>query len=331
MTAVTMKELLEAGVHFGHQTKRWNPKMREFIFGQRNGIYIINLQKTLIKFREAIDFVQQVSVQGGALLFVGTKRQAQEAVAEEATRVGMPYVNQRWLGGTLTNYRTIKKRIERLRWLETFLLNPVEGRYTKKELLQLEKERVKLAKVLTGIKTLDRLPDALFIIDPKKEHIAVQEARKLDIPVVAVVDTNCDPEDIDYPIPGNDDAIRAIKLFASRIADAILEGRSVYEKQAGEQESEEGALIAAGGGGVVVAGMPSLGDESAGARHARRGGAADNRRPAPRRRPTAPRPAQPAAETTAAPEAGEPEAEAVNVEGGAERKAAAPGGRAVIE
>ena len=330
MTAVTMKELLEAGVHFGHQTKRWNPKMREFIFGQRNGIYIINLQKTLIKFREAIDFVQQVSVQGGTLLFVGTKRQAQEAVAEEATRVGMPFVNQRWLGGTLTNYRTIKKRIERLRWLETFLQNPVEGRYTKKELLQLEKERVKLAKVLTGIKTLDRLPDALFIIDPKKEHIAVQEARKLDIPVVAVVDTNCDPEDIDYPIPGNDDAIRAIKLFASRIADAILEGRSVYEKQAGEQESEEAALIAAGGGGVVVAGMPALGDESAGARHARRPGAGDTRRPQQRRRPAAPRPAQPVAET-AAPEAGEPEAEAVNVEGGAERKAAAPGGRAVTE
>lgn len=325
-----MKELLEAGVHFGHQTKRWNPKMREFIFGQRNGIYIINLQKTLIKFREAIDFVQQVSVQGGALLFVGTKRQAQEPVAEEATRVGMPYVNQRWLGGTLTNYRTIKKRIERLRWLETFLQNPVEGRYTKKELLQLEKERVKLAKVLTGIKTLDRLPDALFIIDPKKEHIAVQEARKLDIPVVAVVDTNCDPEDIDYPIPGNDDAIRAIKLFASRIADAILEGRSVYEKQAGEQESEEAALIAAGGGGVVVAGMPALGDESAGARHARRPGGGDNRRPQPRRRPPAPRSAQPAAET-AAREGGEPEAEAVNVEGGAERKAAAPGGRAVTE
>jgi len=330
LTAVTMKELLEAGVHFGHQTKRWNPKMREFIFGQRNGIYIINLQKTLIKFREAIDFVQQVSVQGGALLFVGTKRQAQEAVAEEATRVGMPFVNQRWLGGTLTNYRTIKKRIERLRWLETFLQNPVEGRYTKKELLQLEKERVKLAKVLTGIKTLDRLPDALFIIDPKKEHIAVQEARKLDIPVVAVVDTNCDPEDIDYPIPGNDDAIRAIKLFASRIADAILEGRSVYEKQAGEQESEEAALIAAGGGGVVVAGMPALGDESAGARHARRPGAGDTRRPQQRRRPAAPRPAQPVAET-AAPESGEPEAEAVNVEGGAERKAAAPGGRAVTE
>src|SRR6266571_4544062 len=243
-----MKELLEAGVHFGHQTKRWNPKMREYIFGQRNGIYIINLQKTLIKFREALEFVQHASTRGGTILFAGTKRQAQEAIAEEANRVGMPFVNQRWLGGTLTNYRTIKKRIERLRWLETFLENPVEGRYSKKELLQLENERVKLAKVLSGIKTLDRLPDALFVIDPKKEHIAVQEARKLDVPVVAVVDTNCDPEDIDYPIPGNDDAIRAIKLFASRVADAILDGRSVYEKQAGEQESE-GALAAAGAGG----------------------------------------------------------------------------------
>jgi small subunit ribosomal protein S2 len=324
-----MKELLEAGVHFGHQTKRWNPKMREFIFGQRNGIYIINLQKTLIKFREAIDFVQQASMQGGTLLFVGTKRQAQEAIAEEANRVGMPFVNQRWLGGTLTNYRTIKKRIERLRWLETFLLHPVEGRYTKKELLKLEKERLKLAKVLTGIKTLDRLPDALFIIDPKKEHIAVQEARKLDIPVVAVVDTNCDPEDIDYPIPGNDDAIRAIKLFASRIADAILDGRSVYEKQAGEQESEEAALAAAGGGGVVVAGMPALGDEPGG-RPARRGGAGETRRPAPRRRPAAPRTEPPAAEAGAS-QGADPEAKAVKVEGGADRKAAAPGGRAVTE
>src|SRR6266850_5217425 len=281
-----MKELLEAGVHFGHQTKRWNPKMREYIFGQRNGIYIINLQKTLIKFREALEFVQSVSA-GGTTLFVGTKRQAQEAIAEEATRAGMPYVNQRWLGGTLTNYRTIKKRIERLRWLENFLEHPVEGRYTKKELLQLEKERVKLAKVLSGIKTLDRLPDALFVIDPKKEHIAVQEARKLDVPVVAVVDTNCDPEDIDYPIPGNDDAIRAIKLFASRVSDAILDGRSVYEKQAGEQETAEAALMAAGGGGVVVAGMPALGDEGAGARHARRPAGAESRRPAPRRRPVA--------------------------------------------
>jgi len=325
-----MKELLEAGVHFGHQTKRWNPKMREYIFGQRNGIYIINLQKTLIKFREALEFVQQASTRGGTVLFAGTKRQAQEAIAEEANRVRMPFVNQRWLGGTLTNYRTIKKRIERLRWLENFLENPVEGRYSKKELLQLEKERVKLAKVLSGIKTLDRLPDALFVIDPKKEHIAVQEARKLDIPVVAVVDTNCDPEDIDFPIPGNDDAIRAIKLFASRIADAILEGRSVYEKQAGEQESEEAALAAAGGGGVVVAGMPALGDEPS-SRPARRPSSGDPRRAAPRRKPPIVRPEGPvpAADKTSGVE---PEAEAVaKVEGSTERKTAVPGGRAIPE
>jgi small subunit ribosomal protein S2 len=329
LTSVTMKELLEAGVHFGHQTKRWNPKMREYIFGQRNGIYIINLQKTLIKFREALDFVLRESGEGGTILFVGTKRQAQETIAEEATRVAMPFVNVRWLGGTLTNYRTIKKRIDRLRWLENFLENPVEGRYTKKELLQLEKERVKLAKVLSGIKTLDRLPDALFVIDPKKEHIAVQEARKLDVPVVAVVDTNCDPEDIDFPIPGNDDAIRAIKLFASRIADAILDGRSVYEKQAGEQESE-GALAAAGGGGVVVAGMPALGEDAPG-RPKQRPAGGESRRGAPRRKTSAPRretsPA-PGVEAAASPE---PEGEAVKVEGSAERTAVVPGSRAATE
>jgi len=323
-----MKELLEAGVHFGHQTKRWNPKMREYIFGQRNGIYIINLQKTLIKFREALEFVRQTAGRGGSILFVGTKRQAQEAIAEEAARAGVPYVNVRWLGGTLTNFRTIKKRIERLRWLENFLENPVEGRYSKKELLQLEKERVKLAKVLSGIKTLDRLPDALFVIDPKKEHIAVLEARKLDIPVVAVVDTNCDPENIDYPIPGNDDAIRAIKLFASRVADAILEGRSLYEKQAGEQESEE-ALAAAGGGGVVVAGMPPLGEESPG-RTARRAPAGDVRRSAPRRKPAVSRGEPQAAEADAKGDA-EPESDAVKLEGTAERTAAIPGGRAATD
>ncbi len=323
-----MKELLEAGVHFGHQTKRWNPKMREYIFGQRNGIYIINLQKTLIKFREAIEFVQQESSEGGTILFVGTKRQAQEAIAEEANRVGMPFVNVRWLGGTLTNYRTIKKRIERLRWLENFLENPIEGRYSKKELLQLEKERVKLAKVLSGIKTLDRLPDALFVIDPKKEHIAVQEARKLDVPVVAVVDTNCNPEDIDYPIPGNDDAIRAIKLFASRIADAILGGRSLYEKQAGEEESQE-TLAAAGGGGVVVAGMPALGDEPSG-RTARRAPAANSRRPQPRRK-TAPPRSEAQAQDVGAKGSAEPESEAVKVEGTTEPTAAIPGGRATTD
>jgi small subunit ribosomal protein S2 len=256
LTAVTVKELLEAGVHFGHQTKRWNPKMREYIFGQRDGIYIINLQKTAVRFREALDFVHRISSEGRTVLFVGTKRQAQEVVSEEATRAGMPFVITRWLGGTLTNYRTIKKRIERMRWLENFLENPVEGKYTKKEMLQLGKEQVKLLKVLAGIRTLDRLPDALFVIDPKKEHIAVLEARKLGIPVVGVVDTNCDPDDIDYPIPGNDDAIRAIKLFTARIADGILEGRSLHEKRAGDRSAEEAMVAAAAGGG-----MPALGDD----------------------------------------------------------------------
>ncbi|HEV8199647.1 MAG TPA: 30S ribosomal protein S2, partial [Candidatus Polarisedimenticolia bacterium] len=202
MEAVSVKELLEAGVHFGHQTKRWNPKMREYIFGQRDGIYIINLQKTAALFRDALDFVERVSAEGRTVLFVGTKRQAQEVVAEEAQRAGVAFVNTRWLGGTLTNFRTIKKRIERMRWLDNFLANPVEGRFTKKELLGLGKELVKLQKVLSGIRALDRLPEALFVIDPKKEHIAVLEARKLGIPVVGVVDTNCDPDDIDYPIPG---------------------------------------------------------------------------------------------------------------------------------
>ena len=322
-----MKELLEAGVHFGHQTKRWNPKMREFIFGQRNGIYIINLQKTLIKFREALDFVGRLSSEGRTSLFVGTKRQAQETIAEEAIRAGMPFVNARWLGGTLTNYRTIKKRIERFRWLETFLENPVEGRYTKKELLGLEKERAKLAKVLTGIKTLDRLPDALFVIDPKKEHIAVQEARKLEIPVVAVVDTNCNPEDIDYPIPGNDDAIRAIKLFAGRIADAILEGRSLYEKREGEQESQEAAALAAAGGAVTVAGMPALAGETG--RPVRRAPGGEGRRPSGRRKAAPRGDGEPPEAVTATVE---PETEApVEIDGGAERKAAAPGGHATSD
>jgi small subunit ribosomal protein S2 len=320
-----MKELLEAGVHFGHQTKRWNPKMREFIFGQRNGIYIINLQKTLIRFRDALAFVERAA-QHGTVLFVGTKRQAQDVIAEEATRAGVPYVNQRWLGGTLTNYRTIKKRIERMRWLENFLDNPVEGRYSKKELLQLEKEKVKLLKVLQGVRTLDRLPDALFVIDPKKEHIAVQEASKLDIPVVAVVDTNCDPDDIDYPIPGNDDAIRAIKLFASRIADAILEGRSISEKREGEQVTEE-ALVAAGGGGVT-AGMPPIGADAEAKAGGRRAPAGDARR-APARRKPGPRaegrptpPAESAAEGDAEP--------ALQAEGSPKREAA-PSGDRILE
>ena len=235
MEAVSVKELLEAGVHFGHQTKRWNPKMREYIFGQRDGIYIINLQKTATLFSDALEFVERVASEGRNILFVGTKRQAQEVVAEEAQRAGVPFVNTRWLGGTLTNFRTIKKRIERLRWLDNFLANPVEGRFTKKELLQLGKEQVKLAKVLSGIRGLDRLPEAMFVIDPKKEHIAIQEARKLGIPVVAVVDTNCDPDVIDHVIPGNDDAIRAIRLFASRVADAVLEGLHAHEERMADE------------------------------------------------------------------------------------------------
>jgi small subunit ribosomal protein S2 len=320
-----MKELLEAGVHFGHQTKRWNPKMRQFIFGQRNGIYIINLQKTVTRFREALDFVQKISSQGKTVLFVGTKRQAQEVVAEEAVRVGMPFVNQRWLGGTLTNFRTIKKRIERLRWLENFIEHPVEGRYTKKELLKLGKERAKLAKVLTGIKNLDRLPDVLFVIDPKKEYIAVLEARKLDIPVVGVVDTNCDPDNIAFPIPGNDDAIRAIKLFTSRTADAILEGRALYEKQHAEQEPEEAAL--AGGGGTVILAQPG-GDEGSRA-SARRAPGVEARRVAPHRKTPSRGAGGDGVDTPAAGPA--PMEVSVEVERDAEHLVPAPGGPAATE
>ena len=310
MEAVSVKELLEAGVHFGHQTKRWNPKMREYIFGQRDGIYIINLQKTAALFRDALDFISQTSSEGKTVLFVGTKRQAQEVVAEEANRAAMPFVNQRWLGGTLTNFRTIKKRIERMRWLENFLENPVEGRYSKKEMLLLGKEQVKLAKVLSGIRALDRLPDALFVIDPKKEHIAVLEARKLGIPVVGVVDTNCDPDFIDFPIPGNDDAIRAIKLFAARVADTIVEGRSLWEKRASERVGEESAA------GGSTSGMPPVGDDGGGRVAPRRTTPA---RPAPARRRTAGRgPDDTAAVAVVEPIAGEaPKVEAGDPTAGA--------------
>jgi small subunit ribosomal protein S2 len=238
-----MKELLEAGVHFGHQTKRWNPKMKEFIFGKRNGIYIINLQKTLRQFQQAIDFAVRTGAEGKQVLFVGTKRQAQDAVAEEAGRCGMHFVNQRWLGGILTNFKTIKRRIDRLRKLEELTAAGEAAGYTKKEFAQLQREKLKLAKVLTGIKHLERVPDALFVVDPKKEQIAVSEARKLGVPVIAIVDTNCDPDEIDFPIPGNDDAIRAIRLFTSRVADALLEGGQLRVKQApGEGGVEAGPL-----------------------------------------------------------------------------------------
>src|SRR5215210_641711 len=218
-----MKELLEAGVHFGHQTRRWNPKMKPYIFGKRNGIYIIDLQKTLKLFEQVVEFVQELSSQGKRILFVGTKRQAQEAIAEEARRCGEFWVTNRWLGGTLTNFVTLRTSIQRLKEAEA-RLNDESGALTKKERLRLEREREKMVKNLDGIRDMEELPDALFVVDPKKEYIAISEANKLGIPVIAIVDTNCDPELIDYIIPGNDDAIRAIRLFASRVADAYLEG-----------------------------------------------------------------------------------------------------------
>jgi small subunit ribosomal protein S2 len=233
-----MRQLLEAGVHFGHQTKRWNPKMKKYIFSERKGIYIIDLQKTMVLFQEAYDFVKETVSSGGHVLFVGTKKQAQNSIREEAQRCGMFHVNQRWLGGTLTNYSTIKKSIERLKELENQKTNNDYTGLKKKEILFLEKERVKLEKNLEGIKDMPGLPSVIFVVDPKKERIAVMEGRKLEIPVVAVVDTNCDPDDIDFVIPGNDDAIRAIKLISSRIADAVLEGKSLYSKHV-EQTSAE--------------------------------------------------------------------------------------------
>jgi small subunit ribosomal protein S2 len=223
LVEVTMKELLEAGVHFGHQTRRWNPKMKPYIFGKRNGIYIIDLQKTLRMFNQVAELVQQLAAEGKRILFVGTKRQAQEAIAEEAARCGEFYVTNRWLGGTLTNFVTLRTSIQRLKEVEG-RLNDESSQITKKERLRMEREREKMVKNLEGIRDMEELPDALFVVDPKKEDIAVSEANKLGIPVIAIVDTNCDPELIDYPIPGNDDAIRAIRLFASRLADAYLAG-----------------------------------------------------------------------------------------------------------
>jgi small subunit ribosomal protein S2 len=246
-TAISMKALLDAGVHFGHQTNRWNPKMKPYIYGARNGIYIIDLQKTVPLFRNAYDFVAATVARGDAVLFVGTKKQAQDAIVEEAVRAGQFYVVNRWLGGMLTNFRTIKGSIERYRSLEKMQEDGTFDRLPKKEVLILQKELVKLEKNLKGIKGIDRLPGAVFIIDPKKEHIAVQEANKLGIPIVAVVDTNCDPQSIDYVIPGNDDAIRSIRLFASKIADACLEGARRRQEQivARSDKAVESAAVTA--------------------------------------------------------------------------------------
>jgi small subunit ribosomal protein S2 len=246
LPSISMKELLEAGVHFGHQTKRWNPKMKEYIFGERNGIYIIDLQKTLKLFKDALRYVGEMAAQGKNVLFVGTKRQAQEAIAEEATRCHQFYVNQRWLGGLLTNFSTVQRSIKRLKELDAMSIdNAYEGR-AKKEAARLERERKHLQQNLAGIKDMTGLPDVLFVIDSNKEAIAVKEARKLGIPVVAVVDTNCDPDEVDYVIPGNDDALRAIRLFTTKIADAIIEGRALASEQEFAAErivSEEEAAV----------------------------------------------------------------------------------------
>jgi small subunit ribosomal protein S2 len=258
-----MKELLEAGVHFGHQTKRWNPKMKEYIFGERNGIYIIDLQKTLKMFKEASKFVADLTAGGKTILFVGTKRQAQDAISEEATRANSFYVNQRWLGGLLTNWVTVQKSVKRLKELDDMA---TDGRYEllpKKEVIKLERERKHLQANLAGIKNLSKLPDAIFVIDSNKEQIAVREARKLGIPVVAVVDTNCDPTEVDYVIPGNDDALRAIRLFASKVADSVIEGSQLLnDKQAadmaagvGEAQQAEAGVEQPAEGSAAAAGI----------------------------------------------------------------------------
>ena len=235
-----MKQLLEAGVHFGHQTRRWNPKMKEYIFTERNGIYIIDLQKTVKKVEEAYSFIREVAANGEDVLFVGTKKQAQEAIKEEAERVGMFYVNNRWLGGMLTNFKTIRKRIERLDQLKKMEEDGTFDLLPKKEVSKLKNEMEKLEKFLGGIKDLKRVPGAMFVVDPRKERIAIAEAKRLNIPIVAIVDTNCDPDEVDYVIPGNDDAIRAVKLIAGAMADAVIEGRQgeQMEEKAGEDEAE---------------------------------------------------------------------------------------------
>jgi small subunit ribosomal protein S2 len=263
LATITMKELLEAGVHFGHQTKRWNPRMKEYIFGERNGIYIIDLQKTLKMFKEASKFVTDLTGQGKVILFVGTKRQAQDAIAEEANRCGMFYINQRWLGGLLTNWITVQKSVKRLQELDEMA---TDGRYellTKKEVIRLERERKHLQANLAGIKNMRRLPDALFVVDSNNEAIAVKEARKLGIPVVAVVDTNCDPTVVDYVIPGNDDALRAIRLFTSKISDSVVEGvQMAGDKRAADAGVTADAQLEAAP--VEVSGLEGGADEPSG-------------------------------------------------------------------
>jgi small subunit ribosomal protein S2 len=262
LSLVTMKQLLEAGVHFGHQTRRWNPKMKQYIFGARNGIYIIDLQKTVRLFKKAYTFVQDTVAAGGSVLFVGTKKQAQDAIYEEAGRCGQYFVNQRWLGGMLTNFSTIKQSIERLNQVSAILAAPQETNYTKKELVNLGRLHDKLNKNLSGIREMRRPPSALFVVDPKKENIAVHEANKLGIPIVSIVDTNCDPDEITYVIPGNDDAIRAIRLFASKIADACIEGKAMHDASLKEDAgaADAGVWVERRGEGTAPEGTPEAGE-----------------------------------------------------------------------
>lgn len=244
MAVISLRNLLEAGVHFGHQTKRWNPKMKKYIFGERNNIYIIDLQKTLKLFHEAYSFTRDLAAEGGTFLFVGTKKQAQHSIEEESRRCDQYYITHRWLGGMLTNYETIKMSIEKLKSFEEMREKQDYENFTKKEILGIEKSRLKLDRNLAGIRDMETLPDAIFIVDPRREKIAVQEAHKLNIPIIAIIDTNCDPDDIDFPIPGNDDAIRAIRLISSKIADAIIEGQNIYRsKQEIPEEVESGAVM----------------------------------------------------------------------------------------
>jgi small subunit ribosomal protein S2 len=254
-----MKQLLEAGVHFGHQTPRWNPKMKPYIFGSRNGIHIIDLQKTEKLFEKACDFIREITENGGKVLFVGTKKQAQDAIEEEAARAGAFYVNYRWLGGTLTNFQTIRKSIDKLKWLENIIDNGTIEDYPKKEQISMKRHKIKLERSLHGIKNMETLPNILYIVDPSREYIAVREAKTLGIPIVAIVDTNCDPTLVDYVIPGNDDAIRAIRLFSSKIADAVGEGTSRYIDRLQKEEKEAVVSEGAAGTGEVAAPRETMG------------------------------------------------------------------------
>jgi small subunit ribosomal protein S2 len=264
MASISMKLLLESGVHFGHQTNKWNPKMKPYIFGARNGIYIIDLQQTVGMFQTAYNFVVDVVAGGGELLFVGTKKQSQEAIREEAGRCGMPYVNQRWLGGMLTNFSTVNKSIERLNSLDKMFADDSIKAFPKKEVMNLQKEMNKLEKVLGGIRNIKGLPGGLFIVDPKRESIAVHEAKKLKIPIVAIVDTNCDPDSIDYIIPGNDDAIRAIKLFSSKVADAVTEGKKRFEERVQADTDKETLSVSGASGADAEQDVPESIDKKGG-------------------------------------------------------------------